>query len=250
MTNAHLIKALRGESKHSRTSRVVVTCGEGTASIHLFEGRIYSVTVDGFRPQLTNRLAVAGVLTPDRLDVVDRVIPAADQDAGIGRFAVEEDWLTAEQLATFHAEYLLAALGAAVAAPDARVRTSEGETTSQLCVLPVDVEELLESVATREQQAARVWAGVAPDASPRETVLRVLNPDAGVVTASPELQSFLSAIDGIDTVEEIAGLCGFTRAEAIYLSAALILGGAVSVAGRKTVSGIHVPEDFAATTAA
>jgi len=250
MENAHLVKALRNESKHARTGCVTVTAAEGSVAIHLFEGRVYSVTVSGFRPQLTNRLAVAGVLTPDRLRQVDAHLNAGEQDASIGRYAVEQGWLSAEQLAAFHAEYLLAGLGAALAAPDARVRVEEWETTSQLCVLPVDVDELLASVRSRTEQSARVWTGVAPDASPRQTVLRVLNPDAEVATASPELQAFITAIDGIDTVEEIAGLCGFTGAEAIYLSAALILGGAASVAGRKEVSGIHVPEDFASVIAA
>jgi CRP-like cAMP-binding protein len=78
-------------------------------------------------------------------------------------------------------------------------------------------------------------------------VLRHINPQAEICTASSEVTAFMAAVDGINTVDEIAGYCGFTRAEAIVITAALIAGGAIAVAGRKQVQGHHVPEDFAST---
>ncbi len=86
---------------------------------------------------------------------------------------------------------------------------------------------------------------MAPGSSTRETVLRAVNAEAEICSASSEVRAFMEVVDGINTVDEIAGTCGFTRAEAIVITAALISGGAVAVAGRKAVHGTHVPEDFA-----
>lgn len=246
MENAQLAKLMRSESKKGWTGRLVATDpASGTsAAIYMFEGGVYSVQVEDFTPHLTNRMIAAGILDESRLRELSASVENAQRDHEVGRFAIHRDWLPVDTLAAFHAEYLLAGLGAALSLPKSKVQADANETTDQLCTLPASVDDLIAAIDLREERSQRIWNGVAPGSSTRETVLRVVNADAEICFASSEVTAFMRAIDGINTVDEIAGSCGFTRAEAIVITAALIAGGAAAIAGRKTVHGAHVPEDF------
>jgi hypothetical protein len=247
MENVQLAKVMRSESKKGWTGRLVATDPTtGTsATIYMYEGGVYSVQVEDFTPQLTNRMIAAGILDDARIGELSASVDKSQRDHEVGRFAVNRDWLPIDVLASFHAEYLLAGLGAALSMPKSKVQVDALETTDQLCTLPTPVDDLIAAVDLREERSQRIWNGVAPGSTTRETVLRQLNAHADICSASPEVTAFMKAVDGINTVDEIAGSCGFTRAEAIVITAALIAGGAVAIAGRKPVQGTHVPEDFA-----
>lgn len=249
MENAQLAKAMRSESKKGWTGRLVATDPvTGTsASIYMYEGGVYSVQVEDFTPHLTNRMMAAGILDDGRMLELSASVEATLRDREVGRFAITRDWLPIDTLAGFHAEYLLAGLGAALSIPKSKVQAEANETTDRLCALPASVEDLIEAIDLREQRSQRIWSGIAPGSTTRETVLRIVNRDAEICSASPEVTAFVTAVDGINTVDEIAGSCGFTRAEAIVITAALIAGGAIAIAGRKSISGMHVPEDFASS---
>lgn len=250
MENAQLVKVMRSESKKGWTGRLVATDPTtGTsAAIYMFEGGIYSVQVEDFTPHLTNRLVAAGILDETRMRELGASVDQANRDEEVGRFAINRDWLPIDTLAAFHAEYLLAGLGAALALPKSKVNADALETTDRMCTLPTSVDDLIKAIDLREERSQRIWNGVAPGSTTRETVLRIVDADAEICRASSEVSAFTRAVDGINTVDEIAGSCGFTRAEAIVITAALIAGGAVAIAGRKPVHGVHVPEDFATTT--
>ncbi|MGI9136435.1 MAG: hypothetical protein ACR2JS_05145 [Candidatus Nanopelagicales bacterium] len=247
MENAQLVKAMRSESKKGWTGRLVATDPTtGTsAAIYMYEGGVYSVQVADFTPHLTNRLVAAGILDEARIRELGASVEKSKRDDEVGRFAITRDWLPVDSLAAFHAEYLLAGLGAALALPKSKVQVDAHETTDRLCTRPTSVDDLLTAIELRETRSQRIWNGVAPASTTRETVLRVVNADAEICLASSEVSAFIRAVDGINTVDEIACSCGFTRAEAIVITAALISGGAVAIAGRKAVHGVHVPEDFA-----
>ena len=247
MENVQLAKAMRSESKKGWTGRLVATDPTtGTsAAIYMFEGGIYSVQVEDFTPHLTNRMIAAGILDEDRMRELSASVNQSQRDHEVGRFAINRDWLPVDTLSGFHAEYLLAGLGAALSLSKSKVQADANETTDHLCTLPASVEDLIAAIDLREERSRRIWNGVAPGSSTRETVLRVVNIDADICSASSEVKAFVTAVDGINTVDEIAGACGFTRAEAVVITAALIAGGAVAIAGRKAVHGAHVPEDFA-----
>lgn len=250
MENAQLVKAMRSESKKGWTGRLVATdAATGTsAAIYMFEGGVYSVQVESFTPHLASRLIAAGILDETRIRELGASVDPALRDDEVGRFAINRDWLPADTLAAFHSEYLLAGLGAALALPGSKVHADAHETTNRMCTLPTPVDDLIKAIDLREERSQRIWKGVAPGSSTRETVLRLVNPDAEICSASSEVSAFTQAVDGINSVDEIAGTCGFTRAEAIVITAALIAGGAVAVAGHKAVHGAHVPEDFASVS--
>jgi hypothetical protein len=247
MENAQLAKVMRSESKKGWTGRLVATDPTtGTsAAIYMYEGGVYSVQVEDFTPHLTNRMIAAGILDDSRMRELSASVDQSKRDHEVGRFAINRDWLPVDSLAAFHAEYLLAGLGAALSLPKSKVQVDENETTDQLCTLPTSVDDLISAVDLREERSQRIWNGVAPGSTTRETVLRQADATAEICSASSEVTAFMKAVDGINTVDEIAGACGFTRAEAIVITAALIAGGAVAIAGRKSVAGSHVPEDFA-----
>ncbi|MEY4136015.1 MAG: hypothetical protein RL205_143 [Actinomycetota bacterium] len=242
-----MAKVMRSESKKGWTGRLVATDpSTGTsAAIYMYEGGVYSVQVEDFTPHLTNRMIAAGILDESRIRELHASVEQNQRDTEVGRFAINRDWLPIDTLAAFHAEYLLAGLGAALSLPKSKIQADAHETTDHLCTLPVSVEDLISATDLREERSQRIWNGVAPGSSTRETVLRQVNAEAEICSASSEVRAFMNAVDGINTVDEIAGTCGFTRAEAIVITAALISGGAVAIAGRKSIRGAHVPEDFA-----
>ncbi len=242
-----MAKAMRSESKKGWTGRLVATDpATGTsAAIYMYEGGVYSVQVEDFTPHLTNRMIAAGILDESRIRELSASVEHTQRDHEVGRFAINRDWLPVDTLAALHAEYLLAGLGAALALPKSKVQAEANETTDQLCTMPASVEDLISAIDLREERSQRIWNGVAPGSTTKETVLRQVNAEAEICVASSEVAAFMRAVDGINTVDEIAGACGFTRAEAIVITAALIAGGAVGIAGRKSVNGVHVPEDFA-----
>jgi len=250
MENVQLAKAMRSESKKGWTGRLIATdpTSGTSAAIYMYEGGVYSVHVEDFTPHLTNRMIAAGILDDSRMRELSASVDQAQRDQEVGRFAINRDWLPVDTLAAFHAEYLLAGLGAALALPKSKVHADALETTDQLCTLPTSVDDLIAAIDLREERSQRIWNGVAPGSTTRETVLRQVDLQAEICTASSEVAAFVNAVDGINTVDEIAGTCGFTRAEAIVITAALIAGGAVAIAGRKSIHGAHVPEDFASPT--
>lgn len=250
MENAQLAKVMRSESKKGWTGRLIATDpATGTsAAIYMYEGGVYSVQVEDFIPHLTNRMIAAGILDDSRIRELSASVDQTQRDHEVGRFAINRDWLPVDTLAAFHAEYLLAGLGAALSLSKSKVQVDPNEITDQMCTLPTAVEDLFAAIDLREERSQRIWNGVAPGSSTRETVLRQVNIDAEICSASSEVAAFMKAVDGINTVDEIAGACGFTRAEAIVITAALIAGGAAAIAGRKSVHGAHVPEDFASTS--
>lgn len=242
-----MAKVMRSESKKGWTGRLIATDpATGTsAAIYMYEGGVYSVQVEDFTPHLTNRMIAAGILDDSRLRELSASVEQSQRDHEVGKFAINRDWLPVDTLAAFHAEYLLAGLGAALSLSKSKVQVDPNETTDQMCTLPTPVEDLIAAIDLREERSQRIWNGVAPGSTTRETVLRQVNVDAEICAASSEVAAFMKAVDGINTVDEIAGACGFTRAEAIVITAALIAGGAAAIAGRKSVHGAHVPEDFA-----
>jgi hypothetical protein len=80
---------------------------------------------------------------------------------------------------------------------------------------------------------------------PRETVLSWCGDRTVAPFVAPELAAFAAEVDAIRSVDELADACGFTRAEAEFLTAALVNEGLVAVSGSKALpaEACLVPED-------
>ena len=247
MKNDNVLKDLSALGKKKWTGSISVldrSTGE-SASVYLYCGGVYAVDIHGFQRSLINRLMSAGVLNVERRGLFEGSMAAPEDESALGRFAIDQQWITVEKLGQFHGEYLLAGLGAVVMAPHLSVTVQREEVTGKYCALPTPIEDAIEATEVRQARSERVWSAVSTEIAPGRTVLTVANPSAPL-QPSPEFDAFLKVVDGELSLDEIAGRCGLTRAEAIFIGSALMTQGLVIASGSKfPAEGVFVvPEEF------
>lgn len=218
------------------------------ASIYLFEGGIYAVELDDYEPSFVSRLIAAGHIDAARLASVR---PSLDRDTAnhmVGRIVVDCGWISVDRLAEYHREYLLAGLGAVLERDSLRIRESKNEITSRLCILPSSIGALVSEIEIRRMQLDRASSALAGNHHAGSCVLRVMRSSAGVTNGSCELDAFMRAVDGVRSVDEVAAMCGFTRAEAVFHASVLTTAGVAVVAAAAEppvqAGRLRVPEDF------
>ncbi|CAB4931960.1 MAG: hypothetical protein F2836_03750 [Actinobacteria bacterium] len=240
---------LRARAKAGWTGRLTVSdrAGRELADLYIFEGDLYSVQMRDHQPHLFTRLVAAGIIDGERQRECDSAGAPGARDEFIGRYAVEHGWLPVERLAEFHSEYLLAGLSAVREASGVSIADEPGAMTNVRCALPSPVADVIASVELRTERSRNVWVGVGASAGPRETVLAWRGVRGVAPFVAPELAAFAAEVDGVRSVDELADSCGFTRAEAEFLTAALVNDGLVEVAGVKSLPAATclVPEDAA-----
>ncbi|MCX6433775.1 MAG: hypothetical protein NTX29_13700, partial [Actinobacteria bacterium] len=245
--NAHLVRDIENAAKKGFTGALEVTArtNGATARLFLFDGRLYAVGLDNYEPSVLERLTASGAVSAERA----RSLRADARDGTpAGVQAVHRGWLAVEALATVHQEYLLASLGAVLTCGKVKVMPQKDLTTDAFCTLPLPVEPLLEAVRVRAQRLATTWPGLSPVGSPATIRLRATGTPTPANLSLPEFAALLSAVDGHRTVDEVAAVGGFTRAEAVHLAGLLAAAGVVAVeAGETSASGsehLTVPEAF------
>ena len=224
------------------------------ASIYVYEGGIYSVELDDFEPSFVSRLIAAGIIDAARLASVR---PSLDRDTAnhmVGRIVVDCGWISVDRLAEYHREYLLAGLGGVLGSGSLRIRESKNEITSRFCILPTSIGELVSEIDIRRIQLDRASSALAGNHHAGSCVLRVMRSTAGVSNGSPELDAFMRAVDGVRSVDGVAAMCGFTRAEAVFHASVLTTAGVVVMAATgespEQARTLRVPEDFGMLTVA
>jgi hypothetical protein len=210
------------------TGAIVARHDDAIARIYCYESEIYAVDLSSYRPDVASRLVAGGVITPEQATTAVQVDGDPD-DFPIA--LVDSGACSAENLAVVHAEIMLACLGAVLAADrevEMDVALQPGATTSVGCAIPVSVPALLTALDLRrarlesDVRALRDAAGSSPDAPdapgwPAGT-LWVVTADEPANTS--EARALVSALHGT-SLDVAAGRCGFTRAEAVHLAAAL-----------------------------
>ena len=223
-----------GEHLGNAQSRRVTGCVEvdvhGTvgARVFLFEGAVYSVQAPAFTPDVGRRLLAAAAVSAEQW----RALAAAGPGSDAGRIAVAEGWVAPAAVNTVHQEFLLALLGAVLDLPGTAGRVVGGEVTAQACAAPIGLDVALQSVAARRERMADDWLHIPSTAGPAQTVLGPTGVPLPAALGLPEFTVFLESCDGSRTVDEAAALGGFTRAEAVHLSAILVSSGCLHVLGR------------------
>jgi hypothetical protein len=222
------------------------------ASVYVYEGGIYSVEIDDYEPSFVSRLIAAGHIDAARLASVRPSLDRDSADLMVGRIVVDCGWISVDRLADYHREYLLAALGGVLDSRSLRVRESKNEVTSRWCILPARIEDLVAETEIRKIQLARASSALAGEGHAGSCVLRPLGSAAAVSNGSPELDAFMRATDGVRSVDEVAAMCGFTRAEAVFHASVLTTAGVVVLAAMpeppKEVRALRVPEEFGRLT--
>lgn len=247
MADSRIDRELSARADDGWTGRLRVSTltGHGVGELYLFEGDVYSVQLRDHRPRLFARLVAAGIIDGDREGEIDVFVAPEARDAAVGRFAVEHEWMPIERLAEFHSEYLLAGLGGMRSLVGVKVVAEANVTTNVRCALPSPAADIIASIDLRMERSREVWSRVGAATGPRETVLSWCGDRTMAPFVAPELAAFAAEVDAARSVDEIADDCGFTRAEAEFLTAALVKDGIVEVSGSKTmpVGACLVPED-------
>lgn len=256
MDAGRLDHELRARAQSGWTGALTVStrAGREVASVYLFQGDLYSVRLRDHQPDIRSRLGAAGIIDAHRGRQFDAAVASGSHDDAVGRYAVEHTWLSVERLAEIHAEYLLAGMSGVLGVDRMTILAKPGVVTNERCSLPLLIADVLATIEMRGNRSRFVWSVVAADGRPRETVLT--RRDAAFTGRSehgispfvaPELAAFATEIDGARSVDEVANACGFTRAEAEFLAAALVNDGLAEVAGVKDLPDdvCLVPEDAA-----
>ena len=255
MVNRQLTNALVLAAERKWTGAVLVRDKKtgSEASVYVYVGGIYSVELDDYQPGFLSRLIAAGHIDAARLASVRPSLDRDSADLMVGRIVVDCGWISVDRLAEYHREYLLAALGAVLNCRSLKVRESKNEITSRWCILPARIEELVAETEIRKIQLDRASAALAGEGHAGSCVLRPMGSAASVSNGSPELDAFMRATDGVRSVDEIAAMCGFTRAEAVFHASVLTTAGVVVLATMpeppKEAPVLRVPEEFGVLTA-
>ena len=247
MDTSRIDRELSARADDGWTGRLKVSTptGHDVGDLYLFEGDVYSVQLSDYQPRLFARLVAAGIIDGDREGEIDAFVAPEARDAAVGRYAVEHDWLPVERLAEFHSEYLLAGLGGMRSLDGVKIVAEADATTNVRCALPSPAADIIASIDLRMGRSREVWSRVGAATGPRETVLSWCGDRTMAPFVAPELAAFAAEVDGVRSVDEIADACGFTRAEAEFLTAALVKDGIVAVSGSTSlpIDVCLVPED-------
>ena len=253
--NASLAAQLQGFGDARLTGAVHLTDRrtDHTAIVYLYEGGVYSAELDGYLVPIAARLAAAGLLDQARR----RAIAEVDSErSAAGARAVAEGWVDVEVLGGMHQEFLLASLGAIVTLDRVKATVKRGAVTDVACCVPLPMRLALESTRLRRerldadgQALCQSLGGRWVDGIPSVILARsVAALPEGM--RLPEFAAFAALCDGQRTLDEVAWLVGFTRAEAVHVARILAADGvlirASAVAGPAGDVGerLLVPEQF------
>jgi len=241
-----LNKALLAKAKSHWTGELQLTRIDTHAhigSVFVYLGEPYAVKLEGYVPPLVARLRSAGILDETCTAMLAHAFPDGQRDEQVSQFGVDQGWLSVERLGEFHAEFMLAGLGALLTLRNVGISPVDGVTTDQFCALPVSLEVLLDTLDLRSLRTQQAWdclPGV--DKNSKMKYVRV-SPLSHPIS---ELLATAKAMDGSHSIDEVAFFCGFTRAEVVFLTAVLQDEVAIQNIGDAQPSGvILVPEGCA-----
>ncbi len=241
--NKDVVKAMEQAAARGMTGSIAVTerAHGTTGHIYLYEGEVYSVLLDGYRPPVLRRLRSSDAIDESAMEEAAEVVAAEE-------WLVEQENLSAEDLGRVHQEISLAALSALLAAPRVKVKVHQGETTDRNCSVPLPVKALLTTLELRRSRELETCVRIGVMSQPGDVVLGSTGVEVAGSGGLPEFGPFLDVVDGATSLDDVARACGYTRAEALHLARLLILQGSVRVTGSDSARRIDhewaVPEEF------
>ena len=217
------------QHQQARTTGRLALVAPAPASLYLYRGCVYSAKVEGWDPDILARLELAGRLTPEQAGQYRDQAP--DDHAQQVRLAVLDGTLPAEELNTIHLEYLLSAVAALQRYPPSGI--VDATVTDIRCAVPVEVTPLRETLRVRAHRSESTWTAVGLT----DPVGRVTFAASGLPVAPeldmPVVRGVLALLARPMSADELAGLTGLSRAEAVHIIAALLQAGMVTRATAK-----------------
>lgn len=210
------------------------------AHVFLYEGAVYAVELAGFHVDPMTRLVSAGLLDPEASRTGGQLTATESE-------LVQDGLVGIDAIARVHQEFLLAGVGAVIGAQATGVGRVDDAVTSNVCTVPVALDDILEAVALRRERMDATWALVSTHLTAARAVLRVIDRYADLPGDLPELQAFARSVDSVRSVDAVAEGLGLTRAEAVHLAATLVAAGLTEVEAQQASqprSALLVPEAF------
>lgn len=193
------------------TGRVVIESNGERRSGYVYfrSGRVYAVELSGFTPTVDLRLLSGGYLTKAMFDELHKLQPAE-----VGPTAVEKKYVPSDVIEEINRQMLLASLALMGGWRGATWRWEDDQSTTAFTISALDTKLINTAVDERVAQwnaLASVYPAVTKgDAIPKP------GPDwsakAGESTTT-EIATILRYVDGVNTVGQIAAVCGFSRFE-------------------------------------
>ncbi|MDO9485675.1 MAG: hypothetical protein Q7K25_06410 [Actinomycetota bacterium] len=248
-----LLRALDDIVAKAATGRLaVLTASGGRARLFIFEGEIYAVELDGYRPPVDRRLHSGAHLDSARYDELMEAEPTV-APALRARTAVARDWVPIEVLGSVHQEFVLSAFGSVMDARVVSTKFTEGIATGEVCAMPAQMHVFVTAAGIRKTRMLEDWARVFGSLVAADCVLAPLGSELPADCQMPEFSSMFQALDGRKSLARAAFECGYTLAEAVHLVSALGVRGCVVVAAEasaQTEVELLVPESFPTHTGA
>lgn len=233
------------------TGAVSVTSEDNSARIFLFESQIYAVHLASYIPDVLSRLESGGQLSAGLVSTLRHQDPTREH---VSALAVEQDMCSLESIAIVHGEFLAASLGAVMAADERMALDVESvveEITSSLCVVPASISSWFDALDRRRsrmeadaQSLRQSTRGVDQGGAAVPWALGVSWVVSDVPSSQPpEFSALAGSLHGT-TLDDAASRCGFTRAEAMHITAGLAAMGAIEATDTPAIRmpGCLVPE--------
>ena len=197
------------------TGAVVISASGDRGCIYLLNGEIYAAEVEGFSPLPIQRLVTSGALNAaEATELLTQDHPTET--------AVQQGFVSIDELATVHQEFVLACVGAILAAKDAIAQFVAGTLTDQVCTIPLPITDVLAAIEVRERRLNETWARVTASCAPDDAVFGAVSDSCLPAGSLPELPALAGAFNGRDSLDVVAGQLGLTRAEGVHLVAMLL----------------------------
>lgn len=248
--NQKLVRELTSAGERTFTGAVVVEDrgGGGSARLYVWDGGLYAAELDGYEPPVLDRLRSSGAVAGENWQELSALAGEDRCDPRIGVLAAERGWITSDALALVHQEYVMAALGAVLARPKLRVELVRDEQTADYCTLPVPIEPLFGAVRRRSRRTEGTWDTLGATGTAATVVPVRTGQDVPARLSMAEFTAMTNAVDGRRTLDAVAEVVGFTRAEAVHMAGLLVLAGVITVKSSDGASPpghrLLVPEDF------
>ena len=197
------------------------------AKVYLRGGLAYAVTVPGRRPQLGARLVSSGALAPEALAEALEAQRTELQGWRLGELLIHLGYVDQPVVEAYVQEQLQESASDLLTWSAGTWKFRVNERTREDVAPPISVADLLEAVASR-QAAWRTITEVVhgPDAVP---VLSASGAADAETAIDAEAWSLLCKVDGVRTLSQLAGECGFTLFEAGQVVHTLVAAGLLDV---------------------
>lgn len=213
------------------TGEIKVFGKQRDGNVHLKNGKVYAAQLENFTPPIALRLMSAGVLTEEMFAALAQLPPTEVSEAAVSNNFIDKDIVE-----DVHRQMLFSTLTHMYEWRDAEWVWVKGNQTKDYTITPLETR--LTISATDERLAQ--WFALVHNHNAVTQGSAIVYPAEGWADkvgeeSTPEINSILQYVDGINSVAQIASACGFARFEIASRLAKAVADGIVKVVSVKAI---------------